>query len=283
MSQSDSKKELRQICSLLKELADLAEHASLTGALEGGSRRAARRYNAIVEHLEERDIIPEGVFQPLDEDQDGYDAVGIESKLLLGYIREEREEGDEEPGVAPFEGKRKKRRKPDFEFILGLAPFMDRRDVGRMVRAAVKGKQNVEPGFIMGLAPFMDRDEIARLVREHMPDWFFEGGEEDEEEEAGAALKMSLSDDEVAEDPEVGDEEPSEAQEPHHQQQLLPLEGRLAEVRAKLQSVADQLRETDPKDHARMRRLSLELARLGQEQERIALRQERLIRSPGSL
>lgn len=282
MSQSESKKELRRICSLLQELADLAEHASLTGALEGGSRRAARRYNAIVEHLEEREIIPEGVFQPLDEDQDGYDAVGIESKLLLGYIREEREEGDEEPGAAPFEGKRRKRRKPDFEFILGLAPFMDRRDVGRMVRAAVKGKQNVEPGFIMGLAPFMDRDEIARLVREHMPDWFFEGREEDEEEEEEAALKMSLTDDEAAEDPEVDDEEPSEAQEPHPQQ-LLQREGRLAEVRAKLQSVADQLRETDPKDHARMRRLSLELARLGQEQERIALRQEQLSRRPGSL
>jgi hypothetical protein len=272
MSQSDNKKELRRICNLLQELADLSEHASLTGSLEGGSRRAARRYNAIVGHLEERSVIPEGVFQRLDEEEDGYDAVGVESKLLLGYIREEREEGDEEPVIVSVEGKRKKKNKPDLDFIMGLAPFMDRRDVGRMVRAAMKGRQNIDPGIIMGLAPFIDRDEIGKLVREHLPNWFFEGDEAEEEEEA-EERKIKLSEDEDAEDPE--DEEPSEAQEPHRQR-LLQLEGRLAEVSAKLQSVADQLRDADPKDHARMRRLSLELARLGQEQERIARRQERL-------
>jgi len=77
---------------LLRETGRIAEHASLTGSLEKGSRLAIRQYNAIKEHLQDTGVIPEDLFPELDEDDCGFDELGVAAKLLDGYLDDDDDE-----------------------------------------------------------------------------------------------------------------------------------------------------------------------------------------------
>lgn len=83
--------EIRRIRGVLKEITGYAEHASLTGAMKGGTRQAVRQYNAIVGHLRETNTIPPYLLVELEEDA-STDEVGVAARMLSGYLR-----ADEEP------------------------------------------------------------------------------------------------------------------------------------------------------------------------------------------
>jgi len=68
--------DIRKMRKLLRETTRLAERASMTGSLQGGGRIAIRQYNAIRNHLQDEGIIPEDLFQELDEDEATFDELG---------------------------------------------------------------------------------------------------------------------------------------------------------------------------------------------------------------
>jgi hypothetical protein len=96
-----------------------------------------------------------------------------------------------------------------------------------------------------GVKDLKDLKELGQVIREHMPDWLRSRvpGRHEEAEEGGPVNATSLTE----------------------------IESRLAEVGAKLQAVAEQLRRGDLSDGQRAE-LAEQLSRLGQEQARLARR-----------
>ena len=93
--------DLRKIRRLLRETTRLAERASMTGSLQGGGRIAIRQYNAIRNHLQDTGVIPEDLFQELDEDEATFDELGVVTGMLESYLEDEDEgapEGEAERG-----------------------------------------------------------------------------------------------------------------------------------------------------------------------------------------
>lgn len=78
--------EVRRLVRMLEKTAEMAQHASLTGTLAGGSEHAVRSYNAVVERLGSIGEIPPGLFPPLANNA-GIDAAGIASGQLAEYLR----------------------------------------------------------------------------------------------------------------------------------------------------------------------------------------------------
>lgn len=95
----DENMDLRKIRRLLRETTRLAERASMTGSLQGGGRIAIRQYNAIRNHLQDEGVIPDDLFQELDEDEATFDELGVVTGMLDSYLEEE--EGDAPGGVRP--------------------------------------------------------------------------------------------------------------------------------------------------------------------------------------
>ena len=170
-----------------------------------------KRYNAIVEHLEEEDIVPEDLFSKLDEDETNFGQLGAEATLLADYISDAVEETPVENSkrehkeglgpliaLAPFLGSTELSKLvrerlgvtvsvstdapkppkppvpqgPDLDTIIGLAPHLDKETVGQLVRAALSQQKVSDPSLLVALAPHMDKAEFSRLVREQMPGWF---------------------------------------------------------------------------------------------------------------
>lgn len=118
--------DIRRIRRLLSETARLSEHASLTGSLEKGSKLGIRQYNAIREHLQEIGAIPEDLFPDLDEDECGFDELGVATKLLETYLE------DEEPEETPRREERKHRH-VHIGFG-GQGGFVDLKNLGEIIR-----------------------------------------------------------------------------------------------------------------------------------------------------
>ena len=85
--------------NVLRTIARQAQHASLTGALQGGESRSVGQYNHIVEVLISDGLLDDPVyraaFAPLPEDT-GYDGIGMSAGLLqkcLDGAQEDAEEG----------------------------------------------------------------------------------------------------------------------------------------------------------------------------------------------
>jgi hypothetical protein len=89
--------EVRRLRRLLKDIADLAQHASLTGSLQGGVRTATRRYNTVIARLETLNITSPGLFTALGDDTT-FDELGVEASLLAGYLKEDEQAADERSG-----------------------------------------------------------------------------------------------------------------------------------------------------------------------------------------
>ena len=85
------RKENRRTARLLREIEELAKTASLTGALQGGGRRAALQFNAILRRLEQVGEVPPGFFPYLEEDA-CFDEAGVAASHLAAYIEDEEEE-----------------------------------------------------------------------------------------------------------------------------------------------------------------------------------------------
>lgn len=146
---SDDTMDMRKIRRLLRETTRLAERASMTGSLQGGGRIAIRQYNAIRNHLENNGVIPEDLFQELDEDEATFDELGVVTGMLESYLEEE-EEGD-----------------PDTDGERGLEDGDSRR--GRKWRR--HGPWGPEVARFWGDPQALrDLQELGEVMREHLPD-----------------------------------------------------------------------------------------------------------------
>lgn len=211
MIPNDKKREVKQMRSLLRRVAELAEHVELTGTFEGGARHSVHRYNAILEHLEENGIVPEELFPRLDEDETDFGTLGAEAKFLENYLGDiaEEQEDDEEPqrrskpkgkvemgliaALAPFLEQRDlsqiirahfdwtpKAPDPpsppgegqDLKTVVALAPFIDKQTLTELVRACLARGAAADPKVFAALAPHMDSGDLGQLLREYLPQWF---------------------------------------------------------------------------------------------------------------
>ncbi len=207
MAEHDSKKnEIRRMRTLLQKMAEMAEHAEQTGSFESATHNYVRRYNAIVEHLEDNDVVPEDLFPKLEEETD-FGQMGAEAKLLADYLDDILEESPKASNrnetkpdlglmvaLAPFLESRElskivsqhftgpggaganeggeSAQGPDLKTIASLAPHVDRMTLAEMVRACLAREPLRDPHLLLSLAPHMDRHEFSRLLREYLPNWF---------------------------------------------------------------------------------------------------------------
>jgi hypothetical protein len=137
--------------SVLREIGDLCEHASLTGSMPGGEARVVQRYNSILAQLTEAGIVPAGMFVSLPEGS-SYGEIGVEARMLAAYLRKERRRnGDGDPSV-----------------ILRLAPFVSAEDLATLVREHLQSGSFVDMHMLTHLAPFLNKEDVGSLLHVHL-------------------------------------------------------------------------------------------------------------------
>jgi hypothetical protein len=197
---------------LLRQTAEFAEHVEQTGSFQSGARNSVKRYNAIVEHLEEEDIIREDMFPRLEEDESDFGQLGAEATALANYLDDIGDE-EEKPatggpkgkdfgwllGLAPFlerdelsklvrshftgqapfpvppappKEEADSSQGPDLKTIIGLAPHIDKKTLGEMVRACLSRQKLRDPNLLVALAPHMESRDLGQILHEYLPDWF---------------------------------------------------------------------------------------------------------------
>jgi hypothetical protein len=137
---------------VLDELAELANHASLTGALSDGRARAIRKFNVIVENLEDHGYIPEDVFEELPDDA-SFGDLAIEARMLAAQISEKKSKRKGDPGV-----------------LLRLAPFVGQEALGDLVREQMRQNADFDMDLVANLAPFLNQEMLSNLVRQNLED-----------------------------------------------------------------------------------------------------------------
>ncbi|MBW3624662.1 MAG: hypothetical protein KY468_14750 [Armatimonadetes bacterium] len=143
---SDQNQEIRRIRSVLKEITGYAEHASLTGAMQGGARQAVRQYNAIVGHLRETNAIPSYLLVELEADASP-DEVGVAARMLSGYLRADEEPSHGRHGRHASHGQHPPH--PSFPGLPDLPDIQEMKEIGQRVRAQLEQL----PEWIKGRIP----------------------------------------------------------------------------------------------------------------------------------
>ncbi|MHB8635342.1 MAG: hypothetical protein ACYC96_02600 [Fimbriimonadaceae bacterium] len=140
---------------LLNEIADLCEHASLTGSMASGASRTAERYNAVLKTLTDADSIPAGLFSPVSEGAD-FGEIGVEARMLAGYVcSDPKHKGDNGGGDG-------------VSVIVRLAPFIGQAELGQLVRQQARNGAALDINTITALAPFLAQEQLSEIVRETM-------------------------------------------------------------------------------------------------------------------
>lgn len=147
---NEENKQIKAARRMLAELADMAEHGSLTGSLSSGTEQAAKAYNRTLGSLTERGLVPEGMFEPLDVGHADFGQIGVQCRLLLATIAEE--DSDESNDAV-------------FGEVVALAPFLDSQALGQLVRERVEGASRLPDGLLAALAPFLDSETLGSLVQ----------------------------------------------------------------------------------------------------------------------
>lgn len=148
---------IRPLRSMLREIAELAEHASLTGSLEGGVASATRRYNSCLRQLRTAGIVPDGLFEELDEATTTYGRLGVDARLLASTVGEpdhrhgRRHRGGEESSV-----------------LMRLAPFVSQEDLAKLVRRQLDNDGAIDLNSLTHLAPFLDQATLGMLLEAGM-------------------------------------------------------------------------------------------------------------------
>ena len=148
MNQSQNQ-QLKTFRRVLTELADMAEHASLTGSLRGGEKQAAQAFNRALEALSSQGLVPTGMFEPINTTQPDFGELGVQCRLLLAAISDEPEERSE----------------AGFGEVIALAPFLKSEDLTKLVRDRMSESTKIPKGLLVGLAPFLDSEMLGDLVR----------------------------------------------------------------------------------------------------------------------
>jgi hypothetical protein len=165
---------VRRLRKMLGSMAELAQHASLTGSLEGGAAVAVRRYNGILQQLEQRGILKDSFFSPL-PDKAGFDELGVDCTLLVSYLAEVEREEEEEAAAEENNG-------GDEEATL------------RQPLALTQQSETIT----------RELDELRRLgqvIREHLPEWLTERANL---ESGGGETRLAIP-------PPVGQHSPSDS------------------------------------------------------------------------
>lgn len=147
-----SESELEQYRRILQELGNLAEHASLTGSLSGGEKRAIDRYNAVLAELTQRGAVPDGIFQVMPPDAN-FGELAVDARMLAAHLE----------GARPSarEGR-------PSSLLMRLAPFIDSADLAELVREQMQSSEGMNMDMVANLAPFLKRETLGKLVRMNM-------------------------------------------------------------------------------------------------------------------
>lgn len=190
-----------QAIVLLKELASVAEDASLTGAFADGLSSARDKINWLMAWAEAQEIAPAGFFRPLTE-KAGWGEVGVEARMMMASLKDSqaRYEGDfededdddevEEDDIfggtfgprgpfgpkGPFGPQGPFGAKGPFGPNGPFAGGRGRREKNAPEREAGIGGRLQDPGILVAMAPFLDSEDLAAMVTAHME----AGGEFDE-------------------------------------------------------------------------------------------------------
>lgn len=151
MNQSGN--DLHSIRRMLREIADLAENASLTGSLSSGITRAVQRYNSVLRQLVESGTVGKGLFDELNPETTDYGQLGVDARLLGSYLKGQ--DGDGGNGG-------------DASMLVRLAPFIRGEDLALLVKEHLAKGAQINTKVITSLAPFLGSDQLGQLVREHM-------------------------------------------------------------------------------------------------------------------
>lgn len=143
--------EIGGIRRMLREIADMAENATLTGGLSGGAPRAVQRYNAILRQLTAADSVPTGMFDELNMETTDFSQLAVDARLLASYLKGQ---GENNGG--------------DASMLIRLAPFVNREDLEKLVRDQVSAGVQISSSVITALAPFLSADHLGRLIRENL-------------------------------------------------------------------------------------------------------------------
>ena len=134
---------------VLAELAELAEHASLTRGLRGGEKSAAQAYNRVLATFIATERFPEGMFEPIEPETADFGQLGVQCRLLSAAMGAKAEA---HPGES-------------LGSIVGLAPFLDAKDLAELVRERIDGDVRVPESMLTALAPFLDSETLGSLIR----------------------------------------------------------------------------------------------------------------------
>ena len=154
---NDQTDEIQSCVQLLREIAEICEHASLTGSMSGGEGRTSSRYNSTLSRLVQLGAVQDGFFQAVPASA-SYGEVGVEARMLASYASKGKE----------FEKNRRKGHSGEPSILLRLAPFVDPHDLGAMVREHLKQGLTFDMENLTHLAPFLDRETLGSLVRGHL-------------------------------------------------------------------------------------------------------------------
>jgi hypothetical protein len=184
-----------QAKALLKELASVAEEASLTGAFSDGIPSARDKVNWLMAWAEARQIAPTGFFRPL-TDKAGWGEIGVEARMMMASLKDSQddeedtdddEDQDDDEGSShgdpihiDFEFGRKLGRKmrhlkhvfkgkggglQDPGVLVAMAPFLDNEDLAAMVTSHLDAGGEFDEGLLVALAPFLGSQTLGKLVR----------------------------------------------------------------------------------------------------------------------
>jgi hypothetical protein len=89
--QPDQRIETRRILRMLNGTAEMAQHATLTGALDGGAPAASAQVNRAVRFLEQKGMLPPGFFEPLSQEA-SFAEVGVAASQIVSYLSDDETE-----------------------------------------------------------------------------------------------------------------------------------------------------------------------------------------------
>jgi len=138
---------------MLRELSELAEHASLTGAMASGQARAVARYNAAIADLAKMGVLPAAAALPLPENAT-FGELAVEARLTLATL----------PGGEPRHREHHEHHDPGM--LVRLAPFIDQAELGELVKEEIRRGSNFDENLLTMLAPFLEQRDLSNLVRQ---------------------------------------------------------------------------------------------------------------------
>lgn len=85
--EQEKQQEIRGLFQILEQTAKIAEDSMLTETYKDGENRCVSQFNKVLERLREIDTVPEGLFDPLQEDA-AFSEISIACNHLAAYLSE---------------------------------------------------------------------------------------------------------------------------------------------------------------------------------------------------